>query len=155
MPHRTEFKSSPYRRKNSPYWWIRRTIGGIGELRLSTRTKSVALARRYDTLICDLRDLGQFEALRALRAGGISFPDLYANQTPQKLEALLTRSDMPFAFPLLDEWLTVGAEDRGIRDSSMRRYVTSWKRLREMLPTSGFDISRNRRDARDGCLVMR
>jgi integrase len=36
--------------------------------------------------------------------------------------------------PLVEEWLAVGATDTGIRDRSMGRYATSWKKFRELLP---------------------
>jgi integrase len=125
--------SSPHKRKGSPYWWVRRTVPGLGVLRLSTRTKSEALARRYDAMVCDFRQLGRFDALRALQRKEATFADLCANQRPDKLDGLLAKAKSPLVRALVDEWLAVGADETGIRDRSMLRYASSWKRLNQVL----------------------
>jgi integrase len=127
---------SPYQRKGSPYWSVRRYIRGIGELRLSTGTKSAARARQYDQLILDLKELGRLDALQALRSGHVSLAELYSNKLPGQLDSLLARGTSPELYPLVEEWLTVGADDTGIRDRSMKRYATSWRQFWELLPRS-------------------
>jgi integrase len=127
-------KSSIYQRRGSPYWWIRRTVAGIGEIRISTRTSNEKLARRYDDLVCELRELGRFDALRALKAGGVSLHDLHTHREPVRLAELLTRTAAPLVRPLVEEWLKRGADDTGVRDSTMRRYAASWKHVWEVLP---------------------
>jgi len=131
---RNEFRYSVYRRVGSPYWWLRRTIPGIGELRLSTRTINKGLAQKYDYLVVEYRQLGRFDALKALAAGSISLQQLDAHRDPQRLNELLSDMASPPMCPLVTEWFEVGASDTGVRDSSMRRYATSWKRIWEVLP---------------------
>ena len=138
--------SSPARREGSPYWYIRRQIRELGVLKLSTGTRSAALARQYDQLVLDLKELGRLDALKALKAGQVTIRELYANRLPARLDALLQRGTSPLLGPLVEEFLTVGAYDTGVRDRSMQRYRTSWRRVREFLPaeakvgdlTSGF-----------------
>ena len=64
--------SSPARREGSPYWYIRREIRELGVLKLSTGTRSLALARQYDQLVLDLKELGRLDALKALKAGQVT-----------------------------------------------------------------------------------
>lgn len=127
---------SPYRRPGSPYWSVRRAIPGMGEVRLTTGTKSAALARQYDQMLRDLKELGRLDAVEALRAGRVTFAQLYANRTPAKLNQLLALADSPLLRPLVEEWLAVGADDAGIRDRSMKRYATSWKQFWTLLPSN-------------------
>lgn len=129
---------SPFRRDGSPFWYIRREIAGVGRVTLSTRTTSAALARKYDQLLLDLRDLGQLDAIQALKNGSVSFRELLAaNASPARTTALLTRASSPLLKPLVQEWVEEGAKDRGIRERSMRRYVTSWSHCWEILsPTA-------------------
>lgn len=137
---------SPTRRKGSPYWYIRREVRGVGPIRLSTGTRSAALARQYDQMVLDLKELGRLDALRALKAGQVTLRDLYANRLPDQLATLLARSTSPPLRPLVDEFLSTGARDLGIRDRSIDRYRSSWRRFWELLPetarlgdlTSGF-----------------
>ena len=127
-------KSSIYRRKESPFWWVRRTVSGLGEIRVSTRTKNEKLARRYDDLVCELREHGRMDALVALKNGAVSLQELHTHREPQRLADLLKRAVAPLVRPLLKEWLQDGASDTGIRDSSMERYARSWKHLLQILP---------------------
>jgi integrase len=127
---------SPCQRKGSPFWYVRRYIAGLGELRLSTATKNAALARRYDQLVLDLKDLGRYDALQGLESGRVTLRELYANKLPSKLDALIARKESLTLRPLVQEWLSVGAQDTGIRDRSMARYASSWRRLFELLPDS-------------------
>jgi integrase len=106
----------------------------MGELRLSTGTTSLALARRYDALVVDFKELGRLDILEALRTHTISFAQLYANKTPAKLEELLATSGSPTIKPLVTEWLERGAADLGLRDRSMDRYASSWKQLWAVVP---------------------
>lgn len=125
---------SPYRRENSPYWFVRRYIAGLGEFRLSTRTRNKALAVRYDELICGLKDGGRIDILLGLRDGKFTLAEVLASKFPGQLDALLARNTSPGLRPLVEEWLKMGADDTGLRDRSMRRYATSWRRFWEVLP---------------------
>ncbi len=138
--------SSPARREGSPYWYIRREIRELGVLKLSTGTRSLALARQYDQLVLDLKELGRLDALQALKAGQVTIRELYANRLPARLEALLQRGTSPLLRPLVEEFLTVGGYDTGVRERSMQRYRTSWRGVLKLMPddaklgdlTSGF-----------------
>lgn len=127
-------RMSPYRRAGSPYWCIRRNVKGLGELRLSTGTTSLALARRYDELVVDFKELGRIDILEALRSHTITFAQLYANKSQAKLDILLSESGSPSLKPLVTEWLARGAADLGLRDRSMDRYASSWKQLWAIVP---------------------
>lgn len=122
-----------YRRARSPYWWVRRTIPGLGELRLSTRVTNKALAQKLDYMLVEFREQGRMDALQALKQGLVTLRELDSNRDPMRLAALLERVRTPFLAPLLDEWLEVGGADSGIRESSMRRYRASWHHLRRLL----------------------
>lgn len=125
--------SSIYMRRGSPYWWVRRVVPGLGELRVSSKTTNEKLARRYDDLVCDLREHGRLDALAALKRGDVSLHDLHTHREPQRLAELLARTSAPFVAPLVKEWLHRGAKDTGVRDSSMRRYAASWKHIWKVL----------------------
>src|SRR5262245_24370297 len=86
---------SPLRRPGRPYWYIQHVVRGVGRPQLSTGTKSEALARQYDRLVLDLKELGRLDALRALKARRITIAELYANRLPDKLNALLRRGTSP------------------------------------------------------------
>src|SRR6266851_5545358 len=107
---------------------------GVGRLQLSTGTTSEALARQYDRLVLDLKELGRLDALRALKAGSVTLAELYANRLPVQLDALLRRGMSPAMKSLVDEFLEAGAADTGLRDRSMQRYGSSWRRFWEVLP---------------------
>src|SRR5688572_4349037 len=66
---------SPFRRKESPYWYVRRDFRGVGNVTLSTHTTSIARARRYDDLLLELRDDGRLDVIRALKSRRITFAD--------------------------------------------------------------------------------
>lgn len=125
---------SPFRREGSPYWYVRREIRGVGNVTLSTHTTSQARARRFDDLLLELRDNGRLDVIRALKQRRISLVELYANRSQP--DALLERAESPSVRGLVDEWLSLGARDRGIRDRSMQRYASSWRRIWEVLPAS-------------------
>jgi integrase len=125
---------SPYRRTGSPYWYVRRHFRGVGDLRLSTHSTRQSLAVRYDRFLLDLRDMGCLDALRALKDGRATLPELYSAKLPAQLDALLARVDSPLLRPLVAEWLQHGADDAGLRPRSMQRYASSWQRLWELLP---------------------
>jgi integrase len=122
-------KAAIYKRSRSPFWMVRRTIPGLGEIRISTRTTNEKLAKRYDDLICELRELGRFDALAALKKGEISLHDLSTHREPKRLADLLAEKQSRVVTPLLKEWLEHGAADSDIRNSSMRRYNASWKHV--------------------------
>ena len=125
---------SPFRRQGSPYWYVRREIREVGRLKLSTGTKSLALAREYDQLVLNLKELGRLDALKALKQGSVTLRQLYDNRLPTQLDTLLARSASPSVKPLVEEWLKVGGEDTGLRERSMERYASSWRRFWEILP---------------------
>jgi integrase len=125
-------KSSTYQRKGSPYWWIRRTVPGLGEIRLSTRTTSEKIARRYDDLVCELRERGRMDALTALKKGEVSLLELHENREAQRLADLLAAKRAPLLEHLLTEWMANGAIDMDIRESSMHNYRVAWKRISEL-----------------------
>jgi hypothetical protein len=125
--------ASPFRRKGSPFWYVRRDIMGVGNVTISTRTTSEARARQYDQLVLDLRDLGRLDAIRALKAGTVTLAELYASRSRARLDALLSRAESPLVRPLVADWLVTGAIDCGIRTISMRRYKASWEHLLEVL----------------------
>jgi integrase len=127
---------SPSRREGSPFFYIRRQIRGLGLLKLSTGTRSAALARQYDQLVIDLKELGRLDALRALKAGQVTIQELYANRLPAQLERLLLRGSSPELRALVKEFLARGGEDTGIRERSMQRYRVSWRRVLAFLPES-------------------
>ncbi len=62
--------------------------------------------------------------------------NLYSSKLPTQLDALLARANSPTLGLLVEEWLSIGAEDRGLRDRSMERYASSWRRFWELLPHS-------------------
>src|SRR5437016_11533853 len=127
---------SPFRRPGRRYWYIQHVVRGVGRLQLSTGTKSEALARQYDRLVLDLKELGRLDALCALKARSITLSEVYANQLPAQLAALLRRRTAPSLRPLVEEFLEHGAADVGLRDRSMRRYASSWRRFWEVLPAT-------------------
>lgn len=127
-------KSSIYQRTGSPLWWIRRTVPGLGGIRLSTRTTSEKHAARYDDLVCELREHRRLDALSDPRSGQVTLKELHENRDPKRLADLLTRTAAPLIRPLIAEWLEIGANDSGIRDASMRRYERSWKHIFAILP---------------------
>lgn len=102
---------------------------GLGELRISTKTANEQVAQRYDLLVCQLRSDGRLDALRALKSGDVSLQDLDSHREANRLADLLGRRASPLLRPLLDEWLCNGAADMGIRNSSMKRYATSWRTI--------------------------
>lgn len=126
---------SPFRRSNSPFYYVRHDVPGIGNITLSTKTKSVGLARQYDQLLRNLRDLERRDLLLALKAGHVTLAELREHRLPHQLDALTARISSPRLDPLVDEWLKMGARDTGLRDRSMQRYATSWKRIRALLPS--------------------
>lgn len=125
---------SPFKRPGRRYWYLNRRIRGVGRLQLSTHTTSQALARQYDRLVLDLKELGRLDALRALKAGQVTLAELYAKPLPAQLDALLRRGVSPPLKPLVDEFRDCGAADTGLRDRSMQRYASSWRRFWEVLP---------------------
>lgn len=125
---------SPFRRPGRRYWYIQHVVRSVGRLQLSTGTKSEALARQYDRLVLDLKELGRLDALHALKARRITLAELYANRLPAQLDALLRRGTSPALKALVDDFLDTGAADTGLRDRSMKRYASSWRRFWEVLP---------------------
>jgi integrase len=122
-------KNSLFQRKSSPFWWIRRIVGhpAVGEIRISTRTTSHAIALSYDLMIVEYRNTGRFEPLIALKGGLVTLHDLHTHRDPARLNALLAERSSPLVKPLLDEWLADGVSTTNLRPSSMRRYKASWK----------------------------
>jgi integrase len=125
---------SPFRRSGSPSWYVRHDVPGVGNITLSTKTKSKALAQQYDKLVRDLRALNRIDVLHALKLGEVTLSELHQNRLPDQLDALMGRLISPELHPLVDEFLKLGGQDTGLRDRSMRRYATSWKRVRALLP---------------------
>jgi integrase len=147
---------SPFKRATSPYWYVRRAVRGLGELTISTHSRSAAFANQCDRLVLGLRDLGRLDALRALKEGRASFAELLTAKLPSQLDGLLSRVNAPPLRPLVDEWMQTGAQDMGLRDRTMRRYSCSWRQFLKLLPgdatlgalTPGFvaDYRRHRRE---------
>lgn len=147
---------SPFKRASSPYWYVRRAVRGLGELTLSTHSKSAAFAQQCDRLVLGLRDLGRLDALRALKESRTTFAELLTARLPSQLDNLLSRANSPLLRPLVEEWMRTGAQDMGLRDRTMRRYSCSWRQFLKLLPTEatigaltpGFvaDFRRHRRD---------
>ena len=127
---------NPFKRPGRRYWYIQRVVRGVGRLQLSTGTKSEALAREYDRMVLDLKELGRLDALRALKAGGVTLSELYANRLPAQLDVLLRRGTSPGLKTLVEEFLDNGAADTGLRDRSMQRYRSSWRRFWDVLPAA-------------------
>lgn len=126
--------ASPCKRPGSPNWYVRRDVKGIGHVMLSTGTTNATRAKAYDALLLDLKGLGRLDVIRTLKAGRVTFAEVYANRAPAQLDALLARIEAPQVSALLEEWLTSGAQDRGIRERSMARYKSSWKHVSAILP---------------------
>jgi integrase len=106
----------------------------MGEVTLSTRSRSVIFANQCDRLVLGLRDLGRIDALRALREGRLTFPELVAAKLPAQIDYLVARSNSPLLRPLVDEWRLSGAQDMGLRDRTMKRYSSSWNNILKALP---------------------
>src|SRR5439155_16644551 len=79
---------SPFKRPGRRYWYVQHVVRGVGRLQLSTGTRSEALARQYDRLVLELKELRRLDALRALKTRRVTLAELYANQLPAQLNAL-------------------------------------------------------------------
>lgn len=127
---------SPFRRSGSPFYYVRHDVPGVGNITLSTKTKHAGLARQYDQLVRNLRDLNRRDVLLALKDGEVTLVELLEHRLPHQLDALAARISSPPLGPLVDEWLKMGARDTGLRDRSMQRYATSWTRILAPLPAA-------------------
>lgn len=125
---------SPFKRKGSPVWYIRHEVVGVGNITRSTKTKNKAVAQQYDRLVRDLRAQNRLDVLRLLKEGQLTLADLHQNQLPAQLATLIGQLTSPEVHPLIDEFLKMAGRDTGLRDRSVQRYATSWKRIRALLP---------------------
>jgi integrase len=117
---------SPTRVSPHGSYRIDRRVRGVGRIAVASGAKTVAEFRKREAVLVELVDTGRLDLLRALKAGTISMPELYAAQRTQRLP--FVTADVRLEADLwitLKRWLPESAKAQATR----RRYAVSVRAL--------------------------
>jgi integrase len=135
---------SPYKRDESPVYYLDVRWRGYPRLKLSTDTTNKRRAEDMERTVFALRRAGRRDILDLLATRRLRLADVHDSFTrsPAELEQLRARAESPRLGELVDRWLAHLRSPAGISPKTKRRYAprtviryeVSWKGFFGVLP---------------------